>query len=55
MTVANETKAIVYDGDLQMFVDPPREIDERTALFYRWLVEQDMVGVHGNVQRPERT
>ena len=29
-----------YDGDLQMFVDPPREPDMQRLTFLRWLVER---------------
>ena len=29
-----------YDGDLQMFVDPPREPDMARLTFLRWLVER---------------
>jgi hypothetical protein len=29
-----------YDGDLQMFVDPPREPDLARLTFLRWLVER---------------
>jgi hypothetical protein len=29
-----------YDGDLQMFVDPPREPDMARLSFLRWLVER---------------
>ena len=30
----------VYDGTLQMFVEPPREADSRTLRFLRWLAER---------------
>jgi hypothetical protein len=30
-----------YDGDLQMFVQRPREIDLAHLLFLRWLAERD--------------
>ena len=29
-----------YDGDLQMFVDAPREADMQQLKFLRWLVER---------------
>ena len=29
-----------YDGDLQMFVDPPRDPDMARLTFLRWLVER---------------
>ena len=29
-----------YDGDLQMFVEPPREPDMARLAFLRWLVER---------------
>ena len=29
-----------YDGDLQMFVEPPREPDMARLSFLRWLVER---------------
>jgi hypothetical protein len=29
-----------YDGDLQMFADPPREPDMARLTFLRWLVER---------------
>jgi hypothetical protein len=29
-----------YDGDLQMFIDTPREPDMARLTFLRWLVEQ---------------
>lgn len=30
----------VYDGDLQMFVEKPRELDLDKLRFLRWMVEQ---------------
>jgi hypothetical protein len=30
----------VYDGDLQMFVEKPRELDLEKLRFLRWMVEQ---------------
>jgi hypothetical protein len=30
-----------YDGNLQMFVEEPRDIDLRRLTFLRWLVEND--------------
>ena len=29
-----------YDGDLQMFVEPPREPDMARLTFLRWLIER---------------
>jgi len=29
-----------YDGDLQMFVEPPRDLDMARLSFLRWLVER---------------
>jgi hypothetical protein len=30
-----------YDGNLQMFVEEPRDIDLRRLTFLRWLAEHD--------------
>ena len=30
-----------YDGDLQMFVDEPRNFDPKRLRFLRWLAERD--------------
>ena len=40
-----------YDGDLQMFVDPPREPDMARLTFLRWLVERRRLE-HGPVGVP---
>jgi hypothetical protein len=41
-----------YDGDLQMFVDPPREPDLARLTFLRWLVERRRLE-HGPAGRPD--
>jgi hypothetical protein len=38
----------LYDGNLQMFREPPRELDIGTLRFLRWLAEQDRLE-HGTV------
>ena len=40
-----------YDGDLQMFVDPPREPDMARLTFLRWLVERRQIE-HGPAGAP---
>jgi hypothetical protein len=40
-----------YDGDLQMFVDPPREPDMQRLTFLRWLVERSRLE-HGPAGPP---
>ena len=40
-----------YDGDLQMFVDPPREPDMARLTFLRWLVERRQLE-HGPAGAP---
>ena len=40
-----------YDGDLQMFVDPPREPDMARLTFLRWLVERKRLE-HGAAGAP---
>jgi hypothetical protein len=40
-----------YDGDLQMFVDSPREPDMARLTFLRWLIEQRLLE-HGPAGAP---
>jgi hypothetical protein len=40
-----------YDGDLQMFVDPPREPDLARLTFLRWLIERGRLE-HGPAGAP---
>ena len=40
-----------YDGDLHMFVDPPREPDMARLTFLRWLVERKRLE-HGPAGAP---
>jgi hypothetical protein len=37
---------IHYDGDLEMYREPPRDIDTAHLRFLRWLVE------HGRLEHP---
>lgn len=43
-----------YDGELQMYVDSPHEVDMPTLLFQRWLVEEGRAehGIAGSPSGP---
>ena len=40
-----------YDGDLQMFAEPPREPDMARLTFLRWLIERSRLE-HGPAGAP---